>query len=220
MMANAQVTANEHNVEGASVFVAVNGRLAGIIRIADVLRPEAVNAVRDLHELGLRTQLLTGDTLEVTRPIAEQLGVRDFSANLLPAQKLDGVRQRVAAGEAVAFVGDGVNDAPALTAATVGIAMGSGTDVARECASIVLLGDKLDKLPRLISVARQCRRIVLFNFVGTAVVDVIGMMRIIVFIIIYYCYSFLCRCCTRCFRLRRSLDSSYHSCHIRVDIHS
>lgn len=198
------------HLSGPSVFVAVAGQLAGIIRIADVLRPEATEAVAALHAMGLQTVLLTGDTPEVTQPIARHLGVRNFSANLMPEQKLEDVRQRVAQGEMVAFVGDGVNDAPALTAATVGIAMGSGTDVARECAAIVLLGDKLDKLPQVVGVARQCRRIIMFNFVGTAVVDVIGML--------FFLSSHFAKSKIRCHSRGIGLHQPTHRCDHTRDI--
>ncbi|MBK8482463.1 MAG: cadmium-translocating P-type ATPase [Proteobacteria bacterium] len=156
------------------VLVARAGTLLGAIHIADVLRPEAVAAVAQLRALGLRTVLLTGDSAAIAEAIGEQLGVDEVGAGLLPEQKLERVKVLMAAGRQVVMVGDGVNDAPALTQADVGVAMGSGTDVARESADVLLLGNDLLKLVETLRIARSCRRIILQNFVGTLVVDGVG----------------------------------------------
>jgi P-type E1-E2 ATPase len=146
----------------------------GALRIADVLRPEAAEAVAGMRRLGLRTILLTGDTDAVARAVGQQLGVDEVEADLLPDQKAARIKALVAAGRKVAMVGDGINDAPALTEANVGVAVGSGTDVARESADVVLLGNDLVKFVETLRVARRCRRIILFNFAGTLIVDGIG----------------------------------------------
>ena len=159
----------------AQVFVARGGRWLGVIRIADQLRPEAKVAVAALKALGIRTALLTGDQARVAHEIVHELGVDDVRADLLPEDKLQCVRTLVGQGRRVAMVGDGVNDAPALTEATVGIAMGSGTDVARESADVVLLGNDLTKLVETLRIARRARRIILQNFAGTLAVDAVGM---------------------------------------------
>jgi len=125
---------------GAEVFVARGPHFLGTLAVEDTLRPEAIQAVSALRRMGLRTILLTGDTPEIARPIATALGVDEFAAELLPDQKLARVRTLLGRGKTVAMVGDGVNDAPALMQASVGIAMGSGTDVAQESATVVLLG--------------------------------------------------------------------------------
>jgi P-type E1-E2 ATPase len=124
--------------------------------------------------MGLRTVLLSGDARAVADAVAEEIQVDDVSAELLPADKAAYVRQLVAAGRKVAMVGDGVNDAPALTEATVGVAMGSGTDVARESADIVLLGSDLGAFVETMRIARRCQRIIRFNFIGTLAVDTVG----------------------------------------------
>jgi len=156
------------------VVVARGGKLLGVLQIADVLRPEAVEAVRRLRAMRLRTILLTGDSPAIGESVGRQLGVAEVSAGMLPVQKLERVKVLMAEGRHVAMVGDGVNDAPALMQATVGIAMGSGTDVARESANVVLIGNDLLKLVETLQIARRCRRIILQNFAGTLIVDGAG----------------------------------------------
>ena len=102
------------------------------------------------------------------------MGVYEIASELLPEDKLPFVSALITARRKVAMVGDGVNDAPALMKATVGIAMGTGTDVARESANVVLIGNDLSKLVETLSIARRCRRAIMQNFVGTLVVDSIG----------------------------------------------
>ena len=129
-----------------------------------------------LHRRGIRTILLTGDNRPVAEAIARDLGIKEVEANLLPEQKVARVRELVAAGRTVAMVGDGVNDAPALAEASVGVAMGSGTDVARESADVVLLGNDLARFVDMIDVAYWTRRIIYQNFIGTVLVDVLGVL--------------------------------------------
>jgi P-type Cu+ transporter len=160
---------------GSEVFVARGPHFLGTLTVEDTLRPEATQAVSALRRMGLRTILLSGDTLEIAQPIATALGVDEFAAELLPDQKLARVRTLLDQGKTVAMVGDGVNDAPALMQASVGIAMGSGTDVAQESATVVLLGDNLGTLVEIFHIARRCRRIILTNFIGTLAVDGLGM---------------------------------------------
>jgi heavy metal translocating P-type ATPase len=159
---------------GGAVLVALDGRLLGSIHVADLIRPEAKNAIRDLKSMGLRTILLTGDSSSVARVVGEGLGVDEIAAELLPEQKLQRVKELLAQGKKVVMVGDGVNDAPALAQATVGVAMGSGTDVARESSDVVLIGSDLNKFVETIRIARRCHRTIMQNFVGTLVVDSIG----------------------------------------------
>jgi heavy metal translocating P-type ATPase len=160
----------------SEVMVATGGRLLGSIRIADVLRSEATAAVVEMRGLGLRTVLLTGDRKEIADAIAKELGVEEVQSELLPDQKVARIRQLRAEGRVVAMVGDGVNDAPALMESNVGIAMGSGTDVARESASVVLLGNDLLRFVEVLKVARRCRTIIMANFAGTLAVDSVGVV--------------------------------------------
>jgi Cd2+/Zn2+-exporting ATPase/Cu+-exporting ATPase len=122
----------------------------------------------------LRPVLLSGDGARLTRAVADELSVDDVQAELLPDEKVNAMRLLAAGGQAVAMVGDGINDAPALMEATVGIAMGSGTDVARESADVVLLGNDLSKFVEVLRIARRTHAIIRFNFIGTLAVDAVG----------------------------------------------
>jgi Cd2+/Zn2+-exporting ATPase/Cu+-exporting ATPase len=164
-------------VEAASeIFVARDGRLLGAIAVADTVRPEARRAVEALSRMRLRTILLTGDTKAVADAVAQDLGISEVEADLLPEDKLARIKELVARGRSVAMLGDGINDAPALTEATVGVAMGSGTDVARESADIVLLGNDLVRFADTVVIARRTRRIIWQNFAGTIAVDTLGIV--------------------------------------------
>ena len=156
------------------IFVACGEKLAGSIAIADQLRQEAVQAVSSLHAMGIETTLLTGDSATVATQVGRDLKVGRVLSGLLPHEKAQHVQELVRQGHVVAMVGDGINDAPALAEATVGIAMGSGTDVARETADVVLIGNDLYKVTQTIRIARQCRRVIMQNFYGTLTVDTIG----------------------------------------------
>jgi Cd2+/Zn2+-exporting ATPase/Cu+-exporting ATPase len=156
------------------VYVARAGQVLGSIRIADVLRPEAKNAVAAMRQMGLKTVLLSGDMQAVTTSVGQELGVDEAVGELLPERKAKWVSDLRGKGGKVAMVGDGINDAPALVEANVGIAMGSGTDVARESADVILIGSDLSKFVETLRVARRCRGIIMQNFVGTLVVDSVG----------------------------------------------
>jgi heavy metal translocating P-type ATPase len=161
---------------GSEIGVSAGGQFLGAIRIGDTLRPEAIGAIAALKSLGLKTVLLTGDVRNVAESAAKLLGVDELGAEMLPSQKVDHVRELIRKGHTVVMVGDGINDAPALMQASVGVAMGSGTDVARESANVVLIGNDLSKFVDTIRIARQCRRIIMQNFTGTLVVDSIGII--------------------------------------------
>jgi heavy metal translocating P-type ATPase len=166
---------DSHRPDGSSeVYVARGGQVLGTIRIADVLRSEAKNAVAAMRQMGLKVVLLSGDTQGATSSIAHDLGVDEAVGGLLPEQKAKWVTELRSKGRNVAMVGDGINDAPALVEANVGIAMGSGTDVARESADVILIGSNLSKLVETLRVARRCRGIIMQNFVGTLAVDSVG----------------------------------------------
>lgn len=165
----------DHGVEAASeVLVARNGQLLGAVAVADIVRPEAKRAIETLNDMRVRTILLTGDTLAVATAVGRALGIREIEAELLPEDKLARVRALVQQKRTVAMVGDGVNDAPALAEANVGVAMGSGTDVAQESADVVLLGNDLVRFVETLKLARRTRGIIWQNFAGTLVVDALG----------------------------------------------
>jgi len=164
------------NRASSRVFVSRAGSYLGYLQLADVLRPEAKQAIASLRAQGLKTILLTGDDESVAGEIARDLGVENVEAELLPDQKLQRIRQLTRLGRKVVMVGDGINDAPALAEATVGVAMGSGTDVARESADVVLLGNDLSKFAETVEIARRCRKIIMMNFTGTLAVDTVGVL--------------------------------------------
>jgi heavy metal translocating P-type ATPase len=160
--------------EASRVFVARAMKLLGAIMVADTVRSEAADAIKTIEAMGIRTILLTGDARAVADVIGSELGIREVAADLLPEDKQARVGNLVAQGRTVAMVGDGINDAPALIEAQVGVAMGSGTDVARESADVVLLGNDLAAFAETLHIARRTRRIIWANFAGTIGVDTVG----------------------------------------------
>jgi P-type Cu+ transporter len=152
--------ADELQTEGATVvFVAVDEHPAGAIVIADPIKPNTQQAVRTLQAQGVRVVMLTGDTRATAEAVARQVGIRDVEADVLPDQKGKAIERLRRGGHCVAMAGDGINDAPALAAADVGIAMGTGTDIAMESASITLLNGDLIGIAR----ARQLSRATMRN---------------------------------------------------------
>lgn len=173
---SALTASGEEAAAGSEIFVARDGRLLGSITVADTVRPEAKRAIQALQRLGVRTVLLTGDTQRVAIAVGSALGIKDIEAELLPEEKLARVQAFVAKNRKVAMVGDGVNDAPALAEASVGVAMGSGTDVAQESADVVLLGNDLERFAETLAIARRTRGIIWQNFAGTLCVDTVGIL--------------------------------------------
>ena len=153
---------HECHLPGTVIHIAEDSRYMGHIVISDQLKPDAAEAIRKLKARGItETVMLTGDTEKVAKAVAEQLGVDRVYAGLLPAQKVEQVEKLLAEGRRVAFVGDGINDAPVLSRADVGIAMGAlGSDAAIESADIVLMDDKPSRLPLARKIARRTMRIV------------------------------------------------------------
>jgi Cu+-exporting ATPase len=144
------------------VLVAVEGELIGLLALADVLKPEAPAAIAELGRLGIRSVLITGDNHRTAQAIARQLGIREVLAEVLPGEKLAAVRRLRQTGP-VAFVGDGLNDAPALKAADVGIAIGTGTDIAIEAGDITLVGGDLGGVVRAVRLSRATFRTIKQN---------------------------------------------------------
>ena len=159
---------------GTNVHITSSGQYMGFISIADAVRTSASAALRALEDMKICVILLTGDTSAAALAVANQLGIFRLRADLLPEAKVAEITERTRRGEVVAMIGDGINDAPALSEATVGVAMGAGTDVARESADVVLIGNDLMKFVEAVRIARNCRRIILENFYGTLIVDTIG----------------------------------------------
>lgn len=141
--------------EGQTVMsLAIDGRLAGMIGVADRIKPTTPDAIRALHDAGLRIIMLTGDSRRTADAVAKSLGIDEVIAEVLPNQKLDLVKRLQAEGHVVAMAGDGINDAPSLAQAHIGIAMGSGTDVAMESAGITLVHGDLRSLVRALRLSR------------------------------------------------------------------
>jgi Cu+-exporting ATPase len=154
------------NLSGAGktiVLIAVNERLVGAIAAADRLKTSAPDAVAQLRHLGLKVVLLTGDNLATATAIAGQLGIPDFVAEVLPDGKVDEIKRLQRSGKVVAMVGDGINDAPALAQSDVGIAIGTGTDIALEASDITLLRDNLNGVATSIRLSQQTMRVMKQN---------------------------------------------------------
>lgn len=145
------------------VWIALDGRAAGLLGFADQLHPESADAVAELARLDVRTRILSGDRHAAVSHIADRLGITAFEAGLTPAQKLARVRTAAEQGRRVAMVGDGINDAPALAAADVGIAIGTGADVAREAADICLVGHSPRLIAEAIRISRATSRVMKQN---------------------------------------------------------
>jgi heavy metal translocating P-type ATPase len=160
--------------DGTEILVARGGLYYGSVLVTDQLRPSAIAAVKALQDMNIKVTLLTGDTGFTAEQIADQLGIVQVYSELLPEQKTSFIAEQVRKGRTVAMLGDGINDAPALSEASVGVAMGAGTDVARESSDVVLIGNDLANFVETVQVARDCRRIILQNFYGTLIIDTIG----------------------------------------------
>ena len=168
------IARNGHQNSMGSIYVSRDGKLLGSIVVKDIARAEARNALEQLKRMGLRTILLTGDSASVANELQAELQLDAVYADLLPDQKVDAIKKMRTEGHKVAMLGDGINDAPALMQADVGIAMGSGTDVTRESSDVVLIGNDLTKFVETVKIARWTRRIIHQNFIGTLSVDGIG----------------------------------------------
>lgn len=171
-----EVGANPGPTGATKVFVARDKHWLGAIVLADELRAEAKQAVAELNRLGYETILLTGDADATAKATGQELGVREALGGLLPEQKLARVRELLGQGRKVAMAGDGVNDAPALVEATVGIAMGQGTDVALESADVTLMTSDLSRLVEVLAISKRCYGVIMFNFWGTIIVDMAGIV--------------------------------------------
>ncbi|MBX7212809.1 MAG: heavy metal translocating P-type ATPase [Thermoflexales bacterium] len=161
--ANQAVIAEWESAGRTAMALAVDGVLTGLFAVADTLKPESADAVRELGGLGIASVMVTGDNARAAATIARQAGIARVEAEVLPGDKAAIVTRLQGSGQGVAMVGDGINDAPALAQADVGIAMGAGADVAIEAAGVTVVGGDLRKLPQLVTLARATLRTIRQN---------------------------------------------------------
>ena len=164
-MHHVDVKEQKNTTYGTEVFVALNGELIGYLLIADTVKAEAQKAVAKLKRNGLKTVMLTGDTSQSAKTIAEQTGVEEYHAKLLPEDKVERLEEVRKQYGPVMFVGDGINDAPVLAGADVGAAMGSGADAAIEAADVVFMTSSVEAIPEAIALAKATNRIAMENVV-------------------------------------------------------
>ncbi|KXA93148.1 hypothetical protein AKJ65_06570, partial [candidate division MSBL1 archaeon SCGC-AAA259E19] len=138
-----------------AILVAKDGKLAGAVAVADTLKEDTIQAVEKLKEMGLETAMITGDNPRTANAIAEKTGITRVLAEVLPDEKADEIRSLQKEGKRVAMVGDGINDAPALTQADVGIAIGTGTDIAIESGEVVLVRGELSGVVSAVELSRK-----------------------------------------------------------------
>jgi P-type Cu+ transporter len=157
-----------------AVIVEENGIAAGIIALSDTIKPEAAESIAALHRLGLKVIMLTGDNHAAARYMASQAGIDEIYAELLPQQKAEKIREIQAKGRKVAMAGDGINDAPALAIADVGIAMATGTDIAIESAGITLLRGDIRKIAQAITLSRATMNVIRQNLFWAFIYNIVG----------------------------------------------
>jgi Cu+-exporting ATPase len=170
----ARIGGREVVVGRPGVTVTVDGALAGTIEIADTIKPEAAAAVARLKAMGLDVWLLTGDRRETAEAVAREAGIERVAAELPPDGKVAEIRKLQAAGRLVAMAGDGINDAPALAQADLGIALASGTDIAMEAGAITLLRDSLEGVPDAIELSRRTMRVIRQNLFWAFAYNTLG----------------------------------------------
>jgi Cu+-exporting ATPase len=167
--------AEDFQVQGQTVmFVVADGQPAGVVAVVDPLRKTSIEAIRALREESIRVVMLTGDSESTAQAVAKRLGIDEVMAGVLPGDKADRIRQLQEQGHKVAMAGDGINDAPALACADVGIAMGTGTDVAIESAGVTLMGGDPVGIVRAIKLSRETMRNIRQNLFFAFAYNIIG----------------------------------------------
>ena len=167
--------ADEYSDEGKSIImVAIDGKAVGVLAVADTLKDDSKESIEQLKKLGLRLILLSGDNQRVADSIAKSVGIDEVIANVLPEQKSEVIERLINEGGNVAMVGDGINDAPALAKANVGIAMGSGSDIAIESGQVVIVGGQISGVARAVRLAKATMRNIKENLFWAFIYNIIG----------------------------------------------
>ena len=156
------------------MFLSIDGKAVGLLGVADPIKASTPEAIRDLHAEGIKVVMLTGDSRRTAEAVANKLGIDQVQAEVLPEQKAEAVKQLQAAGRVVAMAGDGINDAPALAQAHVGIAMGTGTDVAMESAGVTLVKGDLRGIVRARRLSRATMRNIRQNLFFAFIYNSVG----------------------------------------------
>ncbi len=175
LFAENEISVYTTNKSGTVLYVAIGGNYSGYVVIDDVIKKDSARAVADLKAIGISDVVLcTGDEENVARAIAEKVGIKNSYCSMLPEDKVNVVTKRVQDGKTVAFVGDGINDAPSLASANVGIAMGGlGSDIAVEASDVIIMTDEPSKVAKAVKKAKKTHRIVLQNIIGTIGIKVL-----------------------------------------------
>jgi len=164
----------ETSIPDSVVFIAIDGEAAGALGVSDPIKAGAADVVRRLHDLGMRVVLLSGDTPATARAIGRTAGIDDVVGGVLPEGKVAEIRRRQDAGAVVAMVGDGINDGPALAQADIGIAMGTGTDVAMAASDVTLVRGDVAGVPQVVDLARRTLATMRQNLFWAFVYNVVG----------------------------------------------
>jgi P-type E1-E2 ATPase len=168
--------ADEWESEGRTIaYFGADGVVQGVLSFGDRIKPEAADVIRDLKSRGIGSLILSGDSAATTQFVALQVGADDFCASALPLDKTAAIETLQKNGNIVAMIGDGINDAPALAQADLGIAMGSGTDIAMKAADVVLVGDSLTKLLAVTDLSKKTWRVVRQNLFWAFFYNTLGM---------------------------------------------